>query len=724
MKKAALLLRVSRELQEMTSQREALLQDAKEQGFYVPEEYIFQEKITGMDINKANKDERRSLQELKTAIEKNGDIEIVYIWELTRLSRNPVFLIKNLDWFNQHEIPLYIHDNNWRTRKEENNEEDMEITNKIIGASTYGQLELEKIKERTRRGRLTKAKNNNFVGHLSDGYCVIIENGAKLIGIDQPRAEVIRRIFQLYIQGNSTNRIAELLNSEEIPTTNKYRALHPSSFGGYKETYKPAAAALEKDRKAALWTGSSITAILSNEWYMGIRHYLEKKSENKKVYIELPTPAIISLEIWNKVVSMREEKSIKRTRTSKVHTYLLANLLYCGNCGAKMYGHTTGLNNHYYCSSYESKSCGSRGVNKENIEASVYQITARRAWNDTICGEKNELTDFFRANEQSIELTRTRIKENKQIIAKATKEQDRLTNKIGALTSMAADAFDNRLRYEAAMAQIEVTQNEYNQAVEKCTQLEAENKKLEAKIKSLKDAKTALSKISTQKDLPFVRELFLATIEKVVVYNASVNSNILRIHYKNGICIEFIYSHRMLGHQYIELPRGEVFYQETTNSICAKEYPFYINGGAFIYGEPSPIMYEEDPTSYMNRFDEPLQVDEFIRQLKGTEWISSFERLEGLSELAQEQRQHYQEWSRKHRNTGRPTSEPYVLRDKNYEQICLERKHLYNRKYKIKKNKSLTPEEKTVLLEEIEEKLNLLAAQIKYLPNSRKNTHS
>ena len=67
------------------------------------------------------------------------------------------------------------------------------------------------------------------------------------------------------------------------------------------------------------------------------------------------------------------------------------------------------------------------------------------------------------------------------------------------------------------------------------------------------------------------------------------------------------------------------------------------------------------------------------------------------------------------RNNGLPTTLPYVVRDGNYEEYVKQRKHLYNRRYKIKKHKRLSIEEKQKRLEEISRQLALLRAKVKYL---------
>ena len=195
-KKAAILARVSRDRQETESQIKDLQFDAELEGYVVPEEYIFSEKITGMDSY--DKEERESLQNLKSVIETKQDIEVVFMWELTRLSRNPYFLIEQLRWFNYRKIPIYFHDLEKWTINRETLVEDFETTNRIFGAATYGQQEWEKIKKRTKRGRDAKARKGLFVGHIADGYKVALVGLEKHIVLDEERVPLIKDIFNMY----------------------------------------------------------------------------------------------------------------------------------------------------------------------------------------------------------------------------------------------------------------------------------------------------------------------------------------------------------------------------------------------------------------------------------------------------------------------------------------------------------------------------------------------
>jgi DNA invertase Pin-like site-specific DNA recombinase len=105
--KAALLLRVSTELQDLESQINDLLPIATSFGYEVPEEYIFGEHITGRDD--IRKGERKSITDLKAACQ-TGDISAIFIYEVSRLSRSSIDGRAFLRDFNEMKIPIYFKD--------------------------------------------------------------------------------------------------------------------------------------------------------------------------------------------------------------------------------------------------------------------------------------------------------------------------------------------------------------------------------------------------------------------------------------------------------------------------------------------------------------------------------------------------------------------------------------------------------------------------------------
>ena len=199
----------------------------------------------------------------------------------------------------------------------------------------------------------------------------------KRIQVDNDRKEVIQEIFSLFIEGKSTDEIAAILNAKKVPTTAHYRLTSPHF--NYQQEYYKRKSGIKHNRKNTQWSGATVSKILSNTWYMGKRYYHKKNKEDREEYnIE----AIVTIEQWEQAKKLREERAVsfRTNRKSKKHNYVLGGLVYCGACGRKLYGHYTGKNNHYFCSSVENgEKCETRGICKENLEAIVCQIVKNRA---------------------------------------------------------------------------------------------------------------------------------------------------------------------------------------------------------------------------------------------------------------------------------------------------------------------------------------------------------
>lgn len=129
-------------------------------------------------------------------------------------------------------------------------------------------------------------------------------------------AEIVRRIYRLFMQGKSTNAIAGRLTAEGIPT--------PGS--------------------KTQWQRATVESILSNEKYKGSAllqksftvDFLTKKTkanegEVPQYYVEESHPAIIEPEEWQEV----QAELAKRKRSHKRHrqTSVLSGKIFCGDCG-------------------------------------------------------------------------------------------------------------------------------------------------------------------------------------------------------------------------------------------------------------------------------------------------------------------------------------------------------------------------------------------------------
>lgn len=165
--------------------------------------------------------------------------------------------------------------------------------------AAVGQIEIRNMQERMMMGKRGKVKRGEFEGGVPPyGYRV---EDSKLV-IDEEEAEVVRRIFEEYIEGVGTTEITRRLNLEGVPTR---RARHG-------------------------WSVKRMYECLHRECYNGKRTFDG---------VEVDCPVIIEKGTWELV----QEMIAKNRRNPLGNTsgvYLLQHLLYCEECGQKMGIHT------------------------------------------------------------------------------------------------------------------------------------------------------------------------------------------------------------------------------------------------------------------------------------------------------------------------------------------------------------------------------------------------
>lgn len=155
--------------------------------------------------------------------------------------------------------------------------------------------------------------------------------------IDPEAAEVVRRIFQLTLDGIGPTKIARILADEktERPTQ------HFASLGRAKSTnYNPTL--------PYAWSGNTVAKIIARPEYMGhtVNFRTTQESYKDKRYKENPPedwvifenthPAIVNAEIWN--LAQKCRKTVRRT-DSLGEANPLTGLVLCADCGKRMYNH-------------------------------------------------------------------------------------------------------------------------------------------------------------------------------------------------------------------------------------------------------------------------------------------------------------------------------------------------------------------------------------------------
>lgn len=150
--------------------------------------------------------------------------------------------------------------------------------------------------------------------------------------VDEPAAQIIKRIFHLCLEGYGPIQIARLLEKDKI--------LKPSAYWEQRD------GKAHKSEKIYNWNGDSISGILERKEYLGhmVNFKTKKKSyktkhkiwnpEEKRIIFENAHEPIIDLDIWEQVQELRKNKR-RPTKTGKSNMF--AGIAYCADCKSKMY---------------------------------------------------------------------------------------------------------------------------------------------------------------------------------------------------------------------------------------------------------------------------------------------------------------------------------------------------------------------------------------------------
>ena len=533
------LIRVSTSSQELQSQKDSLKKIAKEYGFtindYSEGHDFFSEKISGYDDYDYD---RASIVALREQILLRKP-DAIFIWELSRLTRNAMKVSKYINELSlDTKIPMYFADYKLWTIDPETGERITDNVMRIQGGAMAVELERERIRLRTCRGRDAKAEQGYYVGHLKDGYVwEYDENEEKVIKVDPDRKDLIKNIFNMYLnQEMTTVEIRDFLNSdpEKYPSPNRYRYLHKTHFKGYKNEYKDRSGNIYT-REDSLWTDAMVANILRDEWYKGIRRYHG---------VEYSIDPIIDTDTWEEC-NRRINKFRTRVSTAK-QPYILGGLLYCGICGRKMYCHADGgYEDIYFCSSYEyGKKCGLKMVRRQNLDAILVNVVKSRVYNDIVLGKQSPFSDFFNVDKDKVREIEGKIKTYKKLISRKDDEVKKGKGRISFLLAEQSKYFDNPDRAETYNKPISEVEASLEAAKKEILEYEININKLKKQKKLLTSVKEKVIEVSTMDDYARWKELMSHVVHRINLYNPDRFGTIIEILYVNGKSDTAIYSHQ------------------------------------------------------------------------------------------------------------------------------------------------------------------------------------
>ena len=195
--------------------------------------------------------------------------------------------------------------------------------------------------------------------------------------VDDEAAATVRRIYQMACEGHGPSEIARILTEEKVDNPGYYFTKHAC---GMRSDYT-------KEAHAHDWNSLTISRILTHQEYLGHtvnfrsskRYYKDKRHANppeKLLIFENTHEPIVTKETWE--LAQCALKSKKRTDTLGAANPL-TGLVYCADCGQRLYNHRRGPQDEqgvfqsdtYNCSTYM------RSRKRETLECTSHHIATK-----------------------------------------------------------------------------------------------------------------------------------------------------------------------------------------------------------------------------------------------------------------------------------------------------------------------------------------------------------
>ena len=342
----ALYCRLSRddgaegESNSIANQKKLLAKYAKEHGFTNTKFYV-DDGYTGTNFN------RPGFQQMLEDMEM-GYISTVIVKDSSRFGRNYLEVGQYTDYyFPEHNIRfIAIND----CIDSDNGEDDFSAFRNVMN-----EMYAKDISRKVRSSHRLRGNAGEPLAPPPYGYVKDPANKKKWI-IDPDAAEVVQRIFRLCIEGNGNETIARILQDDKVLVPQAYWQSKGMSRGGKKTQPNP-----------YKWCKTTIAKMLEQQEYCGdiinFKSYsksfrnktrVENPKENWAIFKDVHEP-IIDRETWERVQELTKNSKRRKPKNENVKKSIFTNLLYCGDCGHKLWFNINKQNpsiRFYSCSNY------------------------------------------------------------------------------------------------------------------------------------------------------------------------------------------------------------------------------------------------------------------------------------------------------------------------------------------------------------------------------------
>ena len=449
--------------------------------------------------------ERPAFKRLLNDIE-NGEISTVIVKDMSRFGRDHILV----GYYTKYYFPdadvrfIAIHDQ----MDTETNPDDDIIPFKNILNEMYAKDCSRKIKA------VMKAKGNSGK-HLTTvpplGYMKDPEDKEKWI-VDEEGALIVKEIFNLCVKGYGPKQIARVLTERGVETPSLY--LHRKKL--------PCSVKIKQD--AEIWDYTTIVGILENEEYLGhtvnFKHY-KKSYKSKKSYnnprenwaiFKNTQEAIIDQDTFDIVQQVRAGR---RSLTDMGTPHMLSGILYCADCGEKMYlcRCTTVKQAEYFnCSTYRKKKkkyCTSHQITAHAALALIqndlqYTVKFANKYKDEFVNILKRSTDARSKRELTTAIT------EKEEAEKRIVELDKI------IQSLYEDKVAGKISEERYIKMSDNYEAEQKALTERLNYLKAEIEKAKTQYDNIQRFLAVVKKYSDFDEL--TPEILRAFVDKVIIH--------------------------------------------------------------------------------------------------------------------------------------------------------------------------------------------------------------
>ena len=356
--------------------------------------------------------------------------------------------------------------------------------------SVIDQYQSEVIADHVRSGLREMAKQCLYTGRpLLIGYSLHEEKHGKKkrkrFVVNEEEAPLIRRLFQLYADGNSTRKICKIFKLEGIKT-----------------------------RRGFDFSEQTIRRMLKNDFYIGTYRY--KVVGYDEIVIENGVPAIIDKALFDKVQERRRDADPQLQPRHAKRLYALTGKMVCGKCGSNYIGTNSQVTtatmgvvdyNYYTCSQRkELKLCDGLNVRKEWAEEQVLKAIKTLILNDDRIEELSIMVAEL--CEDSPNETSEKLKELKAMEREIKRRYEKFI----------ATFFDDEGKSESHLARhtLSEIESELYEAQKKISVL-TERLKYSITPESIKKHLIKMLSKADQSDIEILKEVYDAFVDKIIV---------------------------------------------------------------------------------------------------------------------------------------------------------------------------------------------------------------